>query len=75
MSLLVICEIFAAFANTLTVDGKYSLHNSENLSIPIQMILSKKRKTFCDFFVQFLESILIFKYFGKTDDAHCFYIS
>ena len=46
MSLLVICEILRAFVNTLTVNGKYPFRNCENLKLPIQMQLSKKRKFF-----------------------------
>ena len=47
MSPLVICEILEAFVNTLTVNGRFSFRNCENLPLPIQMQLSKKRKTFC----------------------------
>ena len=43
MSALVIGEIIAVFVNTLTVDGKYLLQDSENLQLPIQMQLSQKR--------------------------------
>ena len=41
MSLLVIYKILGVFVNTLTLDDKYSLLNSENLRQPIQMQLSK----------------------------------
>ena len=41
MFLLVISEILGLLVNTLTVDNKYSLSNSENLPQPIQMQLSK----------------------------------
>ena len=44
ISFLVICEILALFVNTLTVDDKYSLHNSENLAQTIQIQLCNKRK-------------------------------
>ena len=37
MSLFVKSEILGLFVNTLTADDKYSLHNSENLTQPIQM--------------------------------------
>ena len=49
MTLLEICEILGLFVNTLTVDDKYFLSNSENLHQSIQMQLSKK-KTFFQFF-------------------------
>ena len=41
MSLLVIYKILGVFVNTLTLDDKYSLLNSENLRQTIQMQLSK----------------------------------
>ena len=53
MSLLVICEILGLFVNTFTADEKYFLCNSENLPEPIQIQLSKKEKTFPQFFVNF----------------------
>ena len=37
--------------NTLTADDKYSLLNRDNLTQPIQIVLSKKEKTFSDFSV------------------------
>ena len=37
MSLFVKSEILGLFVNTLTADDKYSLHNSKNLTQPIQM--------------------------------------
>ena len=46
MSLLVICEISKLFVNTLTADGKYSLHNSNNLMQLIQIKLYEKQKVF-----------------------------
>ena len=50
MSLLVICEILGHFVNSLTAGDKYTLRNNENLLQPIQMILSRKEKTFSEFF-------------------------
>ena len=44
-SLLVIAEISGLFANTFTVDDKYSLHNRENLPKQNQMQLSQKPKS------------------------------
>ena len=42
-------EILGLFANTLTGDDKYSLHNTENLPQPIQMVLSKNIRIFVNF--------------------------
>ena len=44
MSVLVISEIVVVFVNTVTADGKYSLHNRKNLLEPLQLRLSKKQK-------------------------------
>ena len=40
--------------NTLTADEKYSRLNRHNLMQPIQILLSKKQKTFSKFFSAFL---------------------
>ena len=55
MSLLVIGQILGLFVNTLTPDDKYSLRNSEFLLQTIEMQLSKKQKTFSQFFANFLK--------------------
>ena len=39
--------------NTLTADDKYSLLNRDNLTQPIQIVLSQKEKTFSQFFCPF----------------------
>ena len=65
MSLLVICEIIGVFFKTLTGDDNYPLRNCENLLLPIQMQLSKKRKTFPQFFVPFLAFTSNFKHLEK----------
>ena len=69
--LLVIRKISRLFPNTLSADDKYSLFNRGNLMQPIQMQLSRKRKTFCYFFSSFLKSSLNFELFFKKDDPHC----
>ena len=38
--------MFGLFVNTSTADDKYSLLNSDNLTQPIKMQLSRKQKTF-----------------------------
>ena len=73
--LLVICKISRLFPNTLSADGKYSLLNRDNLTQPIQMQLSRKQKTFSEFFSAFLESSLNFEHFQKKDDSHSWGIS
>ena len=74
-SLLVICKISRLFINTLSADGKYSLLNRDNLTQPIQMQVSRKQKTFSEFFSAFLKSSLNFEYFLKKDDPHSWCIS
>ena len=53
MSLLVICKMLGLFFNTLTVNEKYFLCNSENLVKPIQTKLSKNKKNFLHIFLHF----------------------
>ena len=74
-SLLVICKISRLFPNTLSADGKYSLLNRDNLTQPIQMQLSRKQKTFSEFFSAFLKSSLNFEHFQKKDDPRGWCIS
>ena len=53
-------------------DEKYTLVNRDNLTLPIQMQLSQKQKTFCQFFTPFLKSRWNFEHFDKKDDVHRF---
>ena len=46
-SFLIRSEILGLLDNTLTADYKYSRSNSENLTLPIQIKLSRKSSTFC----------------------------
>ena len=66
-SLLVICKIWRLFPNTLSADGKYSLLNRDNLTQPIQMQLSRKQKTFSEFFSAFLKASLNFNIFKEKE--------
>ena len=66
----VLGEILGLLANTLTCDGKYPVQGCENLHVPIQMVLSEKRKLFSEVFVPFLYSISIFEHFERKDDRH-----
>ena len=69
-SLLVTFKISRLFPKTLSADDKYSLFNRENLTQLIQMQLSRKQKTFSEFFSAFLKSSLYFKHFEQKDDSH-----
>ena len=73
--LLVIWKIWRLCPNTLSTDVKYSLLNSDNLMQPIQNQLSRKQKSFSDFFSPFLKSSWNFWHFEKKDDSHCRCIS
>ena len=56
--------------NALTTDDECSRHNNENLSLPIQMQLSKKPNAFYSLFIAFLGSTLNFEHFEKNMNAH-----
>ena len=68
--MLVLCKFLRLLVKTLTDDQKYSLLYRENLTQPIQILLSQKRKTFSEFLSAFLESTLNFSQFQKKDDSH-----
>ena len=53
---LLTCQILGLLVNTLAADEKYPVLNRDNLTIPIQMQLSQKQKTFSEFFDGFLKS-------------------
>ena len=73
-SLSLTCQILGVLLNTLAADEKYPVLNRDNLTIPIQMQLSQKQKTFSEFFAAFLKFRVNFEYFEKTDDPHRFFI-
>ena len=73
-SLLLICLILGPLVNTLAADENYPLHNREYLTIPIQMQLSQKQKTFSEFFAAFLKFSLNFKHFKKKEHPYRFCI-
>ena len=68
--MLVLCKFLRLLVKTLTDDEKYSLLYRENLTQPIQILISQKRKTFSEFFSAFLKSTLNFAHFQKKDDSH-----
>ena len=63
--MLVLCKISGLFLNTLTDGDKYSLLYGDNLTQPIQILLSQKHKTFFQFSSAFLISTLNFEHFQK----------
>ena len=73
--MLVVCKIFRLFFNKLTDDDKYSLFYRDNLTQPVQILLSQKQKTCSQFFSAFLKSTLNFETFQKKDDPHSRFIS
>ena len=68
--MLVLCKFLRLLVKTLTDDEKYSLLYRENLTQPIQKVLSDRRKTFSQFFSKFLKSTLNFEHFQKKVDPH-----
>ena len=64
-SLWLTWPILGRFVNALPADEKYPVLNRDNLTIPIQMQLSQKQKTFSEFLCPFFKSIRNFKYFQK----------
>ena len=68
--MLVLCKTLRLFANTLTPDGKYSLLIREKLTQPLQILISKKQKSFSEFFSSFLKSTLNFEPCRKKDETH-----
>ena len=68
ISPLLLYEILPVLVNTLTAYDNYPVQDCQNLPLPIQMQLSKKRKNFWQLFVPFLKSKSNFKHFGKKGD-------
>ena len=73
--MLVLCKFLRPLVKTLTDDEKYSLLYRDNLTQPIQILLSQKRKTFSEFFSAFSKSTLNFEHFPKKDHPHSRIIS
>ena len=63
--MLVLSKFLRLLVQALTDDEKYSLLYRENLTQPIQILLSQKRKTFSEFFSAFSKSTLNFDIFKK----------
>ena len=69
---LLTCQILGLLVNTLAADKRYPVLNRDNLTIPIQMQLSQKQKTFSQIFAAFLKSRLDFEHFERNDELHSF---
>ena len=63
--MIVLCKILGLLVNTLTDDDKYCLLYRDYLTQPIQILISQKQETFCQFFSEFLISTLNFEHFEK----------
>ena len=63
--MLVLCKILRPFVNTLSEDDKYCLLYRDNLTEPIQILLSQKQKPLSEFCSPFLKSTLNFEHFQK----------
>ena len=63
--MLVLCKLLRLFVNTLTDEFKYCLLYRDNLTQPIQILLSQKKKTFSHLFSPFLKGTLNFEHFQK----------
>ena len=61
--------------STLATDEKCPVVNRDKLTIPIQMQLSQKQKTFPQFFAAFFKSGGNFESLEKKDDPFSFFIS
>ena len=68
--MLVPCKILGLFVNTLTDDDKYSLLYRDNLTQPIQILVSQKPKTFSKLSSEILKPTLNFEFFQKKVDPH-----
>ena len=68
--MLVHYKFLRLFVKTLTDDEKCSLLYRDNLTQPIQILLSPKQKTFSEFLSAFLKSTSNFEHFQKTDDRY-----
>ena len=68
--MLVLCKFLRLLVKTLTDDEKYSLLYRENLTQPIQILLSQKPKTFSQLFSEILKPTLNFEHLQKKHDPH-----
>ena len=71
----VISEIITLFANTLTVDDKYSRLNMQNFLQQVQTPSSQKQKIFSGFFIAFLKCARNLENFDKEHEHPSLIIS
>ena len=67
-SALIRPQIFRLFINTLTTDDKYSRPNMQNFSQQLETPLSRKQKTFSEFFIAFLKCAWSLEHLRKKDE-------
>ena len=68
--MFVLCKFLRLLVKALTDDEKYSLLYRENLTQPVQILLSQKAKTFSELSSKILKPTLNFAHFQKKDDPH-----
>ena len=68
--MLVLCKFLRLLVKILTDDEKYSLLYRENLTQPIQILLSQKPKTFSQLFSEIFKPTLNFEHLQKKHDPH-----
>ena len=68
--MVVLSKFLRFFVKTLTEDEKYYLVHRDNLTEPIQILLSQREKTFSGFFSAFLKYTLNFEHFHQKYDPH-----
>ena len=69
-SVLVTCKILGLCVDTLTVDDKYSLLNSDSYCNIFRCNYPRKKETFSPYFFAFLKCRSNFQHFQKVDDPH-----
>ena len=70
-----IFQILRLFPDVLGANDKYSVLNRDKLTIPIQMQLYQKQKTFAQFFSEFLKCGLDIEHTLKGDGPRRIFIS
>ena len=68
--MLVLRKFLRLLVKSLTDDEKYSLLYRENLTQPIQILISHKPKTFSRLLSEILKPTLNFEHFQKKHDPH-----
>ena len=70
-----LCKILRLFVNILAADDKYSFLNRENLTKPIEILLSQRQKNFFSIFISIFEIYIKFLTFKKEIDPQIRYVS